>query len=121
MLDISNRENMNKIESGEVKFSNDVISSIVEIAINEVPGVKTSKTLVDKVMNTNALIKVAIMNSSEIDITISVNVEYGKNIPEIAVKVQDNVISNVEAMTGLSVKNINVNVDGLYIENDMKK
>lgn len=112
---------MNKLEAGEVKFSTDVISSIVEIAINETKNSKSSKSLVDKVMNKGTMIKVANFDDGNIDITIGILVKYGVNIPEVAINVQENVISNVESMTGLTVKNVNVNVDGLYFDTEIKK
>lgn len=103
-------------EFGEIKISNDVISSIVAIAVEETEGFKLVKTLVDKVMSKNQAVKVTFTEDENLIVTVSVNVKYGLNIHEVAPTVQDNIISNVEIMTGLEVKEININVDGLYFE-----
>lgn len=103
-------------EFGEIKISNDVISSIVAIAVEETEGFKMVKTLVDKVMSKNQSVKVTFTEDEGLIVSVSVNVKYGLNIHEVAPNVQDNIISNVEVMTGLKVKEININVDGLYFE-----
>jgi len=48
-------------------------------------------------------------------------VEYGRNIPEIATGVQQNVKRQVEAMTGLSVVEVNVNVEGVQIRKEQRE
>ena len=42
-------------------------------------------------------------------------------IPPIAEKVQDNVLSAVESMTGIRVDSVNVKVSGVQIEKEKKK
>lgn len=103
-------------EFGQVKISTDVISSIVAIAVEETKGFKLVKTFVDKVTSKNQSVKVSFVDSDKLTITVDVNAEYGLKIHDIAPKVQDNVIMNVEIMTGLKVDEINININGLYFE-----
>jgi uncharacterized alkaline shock family protein YloU len=41
--------------------------------------------------------------------------EYGVRIPDVAVKVQDNVKKAVESMTGLTVSAVNIHVQNVLI------
>lgn len=108
----------NKLEFGEVKISNDVIASITEIAVEETDGFRMVKTLVDKVMSKHQSVKIIFDESNDLIVTVNVLVKYGMNIHEVAPKVQDNIISNVEIMTGLRVKEINLSINGLYFEEE---
>ena len=103
-------------EFGQVKISADVISSIVAIAVEETEGFKMVKTLVDKVTSKNQSVKVSFNESENLILTVNVNVEYGLKIHEEVPKVQDNIISNLEIMTGLKVDEININVNSLYFK-----
>lgn len=103
-------------EFGEIKISNDVISSIVAIAVEETEGFKMSKTIVDKVMSKNQSVKVSFSDSENLLITVNLMIKYGLNIQEVVPKVQDNIISNIEIMTGLKVEEVNVNVSSLYFD-----
>lgn len=103
-------------EYGQVKISADVIASIVAIAVEETEGFKMVKTLVDKVTSKNQSVKVSFNESENLILTVNVNVEYGLKIHEEVLKVQDNIISNLEIMTGLKVDEININVNSLYFK-----
>ena len=46
--------------------------------------------------------------------TIYIIVEYGVRIPEIAFEIQTKVKKAVETMTGLKVREVNVNVQGVH-------
>ena len=48
-------------------------------------------------------------------IELNVAVEYGMRIPEVVASVQENVKRTVEAMTGLKVDKVNVNVQNIYV------
>lgn len=103
-------------EFGQVKISADVIASIVAIAVEETEGFKMVKTLVDKVTSKNQSVKVSFDESKSLAISVNVSVEYGLKIHEEVPKVQNNIITNVEIMTGLKVDEININVNNLYFK-----
>jgi uncharacterized alkaline shock family protein YloU len=114
---------MNRDESrndlGVVKIHKNVISSISSIAATEIEGVKR----VGKDLKTGLLelvgqksfsaIKVDISKNEEVKVEIPLIIKYGYNIPDIANRVQENVRQALEKMSNLSIKDINVNVQGI--------
>ena len=112
-------ETQNK-NSSSVKISDEVISTIASIAIKDVNGVMGLNTsyvsgIAQKLVKKTPVpkgIKVSI-GEDFVVIDISVNVEYGVNIPTVAWEVQDNVKKSVEAMTGLTVEKVNVHIVGV--------
>ena len=54
--------------------------------------------------------------SDNITIDISIQIKYGSIIPEVARKVQEAIIANVEATSGMKVTAVNVRVGGVTFE-----
>ena len=50
----------------------------------------------------------------EAAVDLTLVVDYGESIPVLAQQVRNNVIKRIEGITGLSVTEVNVNVDDLY-------
>ena len=46
---------------------------------------------------------------------MAVSVEYGRKIPDVVAKVQENIKRTVEAMTGLSVEAVDIYVQNIYM------
>lgn len=108
----------NNFDDGNVKISTEVIASIAGVAATEVEGVVGMsggiKGLSDilGLKNISKGIKVEVgEKSTAIDLFIIV--EYGKNISEIAKKVQKNIRTSIENMTGLDVIEVNVTIQGI--------
>ena len=53
------------------------------------------------------------VGEKEAAVDIFVIMEYGSRIPEVALKVQENVKQAIERMTGLKVIEVNVHVQGV--------
>ena len=114
---------MNQEESrtdfGLVRIHKNVIASIASIAATEIEGVKrvggdfksNFLELVGKKAST--AIKVEINKSGEVKVDIPLVIKYGFNIPDVAAKAQENVRNSLEKMTNLSIKDININVQGI--------
>ncbi len=109
-----------KIDLGAVRIHGKVIASIATIATLEVEGVKDiPKGLKDNVFNllnkksSLSGIKVSIDSDNEVQIIIPVIVSYGVSIPDIAIKIQDNVRAAIDRMTNMSLKDINVDIQGI--------
>jgi len=108
-----------RTDLGLIRIHKNVIASIASLAATEIEGVKhIGKDLksgllefIDK--QTVASIKVEIDKNEEVRIDIPVVIKYGFNIPEIASKIQENVRVAIERMTNLTLKDINVNVQGI--------
>lgn len=115
---MSNELVNNNPDEGSVKISTEVIASIAGVAATEVEGVVGMsggiKGLSDilGLKNISKGVKVEV-GEKETSVDISIIVEYGLNISEVATKVQENVKSSIENMTGLEVIQVNVNVQGI--------
>ena len=111
---------MNQEESrtdfGLIRIHKNVIASIASIAAIEIAGVKRvggnfkSNLLELAGKKSVAAIKVEINKNEEVKVDVPLVIKYGFNIPDIAVKVQENVRNALEKMTNLSIKDININV-----------
>ena len=114
---------MNRDESrnelGAVRIHKNVISSISSIAALEIEGVKrvgtNLKTSLLGLVGQKSFfaIKVDISKNEEVKVEIPLVITYGYNIPDIANRVQENVRQALEKMSNLSVKDININVQGI--------
>ena len=98
-----------KEEHGDVFISEDVLEMIAGAA-----------ALSEQLLGRKKFSKgISILwESDEITIDISIQIKYGSIIPEVARKVQDTVIANVEATTGLHVAAVNVRVGGVTFVRD---
>lgn len=106
------------IDNGQVKISNEVISSMVAIAINETEGFSlATENFLSKVLLKNEnVIKVVMNENEEVEITADVFVNYGLKINEEVRKLQANIVENLEIMTSLKVNEVNINVVSLVKE-----
>jgi len=111
-----------RTDLGTIRIHKNVIASISTMAASEIPGVKRAGSGIKKgilgsiVMGLTSAIKVEINKNEEVKVEIPLVVKYGFNIPEIASKVQENVRNNLEKMTNLSIKDVNINVQGIERE-----
>lgn len=101
-------------ENGSVLISEDVIVSIVTVAINETEGVAgfTGKT---DVLNKKKAkgVRLTISEDDQLYIECNINAYYGYAVVNVAKAVQDNVAAAVESMTGMNVTEVNVNICGI--------
>ena len=114
--------------SGNVKISDEVIATIAQIAANEVDGIIGTgssfageiKQILSKKAPAGKGVKVVTENG-EVTVDISVVVEYGAKIPAVSRELQENVKKNVESMTGLSVRKVNIHVVGIEVKEEEKE
>jgi uncharacterized alkaline shock family protein YloU len=104
---------------GTVKIHKKVIASIASIAAQEIEGVKRIggdlKSGIIELIGKKYLssVKVEINKNEEVNVEIPVVIKYGYNVPEVANSVQENVRNSLEKMTNLSVKEVNISVQGI--------
>ena len=101
---------------GQVKISNDVVATIAGLAALEVEGVETNTTFTDKILKNNG-VKIQI-EEEEVSLDVMVMIDYGVSIPEIALKIQENVKNTVETMTGLKVSQVNIHIQGISFKKE---
>ena len=110
-----------KTDLGLVKIKNEVISSIAALAAKEVKGViGIGGSIADifyKMFKPDVAgqgVKVDI-EENKLKLNVPIVVEYGVDIPQVAMLVQENVRSSIEKMTGLTPLEINVNIQGVKL------
>ena len=107
-------------DNGSVLISEDVFSTVITHAIQEVEGVVSISVnpvadiveLIGK-KNWGKGIKITTDDSDALCINCNVVLRYGQNVMECAKAVQDSVTCAVESMTGTKVSSVNVNVCGI--------
>ncbi len=109
---------------GEVQIADDVVAIIAGLAATEVEGVASmagniTKEIIGKLgmKNLSKGVKVSVGEDSVV-VEISLNIAYGYNVPDVSQKVQDKVKTAIENMTGLNVREVNVHIAGVAVEND---
>jgi uncharacterized alkaline shock family protein YloU len=108
-----------RTDLGTIRIHKNVIGSIAAIAAMEIEGVKrvggNFKSGLVELMGKKYLsaVNVDINKNDEVKVDIPLIIKYEYNIPEIANRVQENVRNSLEKMTNLSIKDINVNVQGI--------
>ena len=121
-------ENMtiDSLKHGNVNIADDVVGVIASIAASEIEGIKAlSGSLSDEVMeiigkkNFNKGVHVD-LNDNIVVVELSVVVDFGTKIQEIAIEVQENVKLAIESMTGLKVAGVNVTIEGINIKKEGK-
>lgn len=114
----------NIFENGNIKISDEVISTIATIAVSEVSGVHGmggtfAGDIVEKLGKKTMTKGVKItMESNEVVLDLNVVLKYGVRIPEIAWNIQENVKKSVESMTGLEVTKVNVRIVGIEVDKE---
>jgi len=108
-----------RTDLGTVRIHKKVIASIASMAAQEIEGVMhiggDFKSGIIEFIGKKHLssVKVEINKNEEVKIEIPLVIKYGFNIPDIAGSVQENVRHNLEKMTNLSIKEININIQGI--------
>ena len=109
--------------SGTVQIADDVVATIAGLAATEIDGVyamsgNITNEIVGKlgVKNLSKGVKV-VVEEGEVFAELSITVEYGIDVVEVAKQVQNKVKAAIESMTGLTVSAVNVKIAGVNIEN----
>ena len=119
-------ENTNYVETGSVKISDDVVQTIAAMAINEVKGVclpaSAAEGFVEKLVKKNFSKGIIVKaEEKEVSLELHVTVDYGIKIQPVCAELQEVVKRNIETMTDLTVKVIDVSVDGINYAKENKK
>jgi len=116
------------IEDNGIKIADEVVAVIAGVAVSEVEGVSSmsggfaggiSEVLSGK-KNLAKGIKVEV-DGKQTKIDVSIIVEYGARIPDVAFEIQNRVKKAVETMSGLKVSEVNVHVQGVNTEFEKSK
>ena len=112
---------------GAIKIANEVVSIIAGLAATEIDGIAgMSGGVVGGIAemlgrkNFSKGVKVEV-GEREAAVDLSIIVRYGARIPDVALSAQENVKKAIETMTGLSVVEVNVHVQGVHFPEDEEK
>ena len=116
-------------DKGQTKISDGVVAKIAGLAAREVEGVHSllnrglQQTVVGlaravaRQQNRDAGVLVEV-GEKEAAVDVFLCAEYGVNIPAVAAAVRNNIVNRVEMMTGLIVKEVNVEILDLYFPSE---
>lgn len=119
------RESRN--DTGSIRIANEVVGIIAGLAATEVEGVAgmsgglaggIAELLGRKNLSKGVKVEVG---EKEAAADLFLITEYGVHIPEVAGQVQENVKRAIESMTGLTVVEVNVHVQGVHFPQDEKQ
>ena len=106
-------------ELGYIELADDVIAIVASLAALDVPGVVAMTTGFREELS-NFLGKKSLAKGVRVKVTghscriaVYVTVEYGCNIPEVAMKLQKKVKSAVDEMTEYTAEYVDVHIEGV--------
>jgi uncharacterized alkaline shock family protein YloU len=110
-------------ERGGTLISDNVVSKIAGIAAQEIEGIQmgggTARAVggfLDSVTSGGQTRGVSVeVGEEEAAVDLSMAVEYGKPVPQIAEAVRRNVINRIENLTGLRVTEVNITVNDVLL------
>ena len=109
-------------ESGQITYANEVIATIVSVATTEVEGISgiAGSGAISGILakgKTPRGVKVD-MDGENVDVDVSVTVDYGMPIQKVGRNAQENVRKSIESMTGLHVEKVDLHVVGVSFEKE---
>ncbi|MBP2642271.1 MAG: alkaline shock protein 23 [Firmicutes bacterium] len=112
---------------GSIRIADEVVGIIAGMAATEVPGVAgmsgglaggIAEMLGKKNLSKGVKVEVG---EKEAAVDLFIIAEYGVRIPDVALKVQENVKRAIETMTGLDVVEVNIHVQGVGFAAETKE
>lgn len=101
---------------GTIKIANEVVAIIASLAASEIEGVASLSggvgSGIAEILGHKKGVKVE-TGDEECFVDVSVIVDYGTSIPDVAESIQQNVKEAIESMTGLNAVEINIHVHGV--------
>ncbi len=100
---------------GQLKIADDVIAIIASLAISDQKGI-------DKAAKKNKNKGITIrMEEGQVVCDVELSIVHGTKIPELADEVQEKIKTSIETMTGLEVKQVNLNIVSMNMEKTVKE
>ncbi|MGN0773177.1 MAG: Asp23/Gls24 family envelope stress response protein [Candidatus Ventricola sp.] len=109
-------------DNGQITYANEVISTIVSVATTEVEGISgivgagSISGLIGKSKPPRG-VRVD-MDGQDVNVDVSVTVDYGMPIQKVGRDAQENVRKSIESMTGLHVEKVDLHVVGVSFEKE---
>ena len=119
---------LNENPDGTVSFATEVVATIAGLAATEVDGVASmsspSSGLADMFSRKNSRnftkgVRID-LDGNMVTVDITIVVEYGSPVPDVARSIQENVKKAIETMSGLDVHSVDVHVSGISFEREQR-
>lgn len=108
-------------DGGKIQVANEVVAIIAGLAATEVEGVESmagdiTNEIISKIgiNNLSKGVRVTVENNT-VAVNLALNLKYGYPVPGVSTKVQEKVKTTIHNMTGLLVKEVNVQIEGIEI------
>ena len=112
---------------GMIHISEEAVATIVRMAADRVEGIahaplSMASGFTEKLGKKNPAKGVKVeLSEQEVRIALYIYVDYGVKIPKLAMELQKEVRQAVQLMTGLSVKEVNIFVQGISFEKETER
>jgi uncharacterized alkaline shock family protein YloU len=109
----------NKVNLGVIQVHKRVIADICSAAIADIQEVSMARNvLLEQAWRLcgsrlNSAVDVRVGPSLQVSVVVRVNVRFGVNLSEISRKVQDVVMTAVETMADVNLKDVDVSIQGI--------
>ncbi len=114
----------NEMTLGKVKIADEVVATIAGLAATEISGVAAMSGgivggIAEKLgrKNLSKGVKVEV-GEKEAAIDLYIIVDFGARIPDVALKIQENVEKAIVDYTGLKVVEVNIHVQGVNFKTE---
>jgi len=115
-------------DRGKTTITDSVVTKIVGIAVREVAGVHALGGGASRAVGSvTQLVGIGDPRTQGVSVEVGereaaadvkVVIDYGESVPRVAKEIRDNVIRRVEGMTGLTVTEVNVEVNDMHFPGD---
>lgn len=112
---------------GSIHISEEAVATIVRMAADQVEGIahaplSMASGFTEKLGKKNPAKGVKVeLTEQDVRIALYIYVDYGVKIPKLAMELQKEVRQAVQMMTGLSVKEVNIYVQGISFEKESER
>ncbi len=114
--------------NGTVSFATEVVATIAGLAATEVEGVASMSSqsggiadMFSRKNSRNFTKGVRIdLEGNKVTVDVTIVVEYGSPVPDVAHNIQENVKKAIETMSGLDVHAVDVHVSGISFEREQR-
>jgi len=111
---------------GSVSFATGVVETIAGLAAQEVEGVSSMASvstgfadMFSRKSSRNFTKGVRVdIDGNMVAVDVTIVVEYGSPVPDVARSIQENIKKAIETMSGLDVRNVDVHVQGVSFERE---
>ena len=119
---------LNENPDGTVSFATEVVATIAGLAATEVDGVASMSSpsagfadMFSRKNTRNFTKGVRIdLDGNKVTVDITIVVDYGSPVPDVARSIQENVKKAIETMSGLDVRSVDVHVSGISFEREQR-